>query len=60
MSCNQDKKEEEQSSKKEKGNDVEDGLVSLSIEPNVIRLSEIPDAIKATVSNITNDTITTG
>ena len=60
MSCNQDKKEEEQSSKKEKGNDVEDGLVSLSIEPNVIKLSEIPDTIKATISNITNDTITTG
>lgn len=60
MSWNQNKKKEEQLSKKEKGNEVEDGSVSLSIEPNVIKLSEIPDTIKATISNNTNDTITTG
>ncbi|HAE66446.1 MAG TPA: hypothetical protein DCG77_04370 [Sphingobacterium sp.] len=60
LSCNQNKKEEEQSSKKEKVNDVEDKSVSLSIEPNVFKLSEIPDTIKVTIINNTNDTITTG
>lgn len=61
LSCNQPKKNnEEQSTTKEQVNDMVDKTVSLSIEPEIFNLSEIPDAIKVTITNNTNDTITTG
>ncbi|MBL3547385.1 immunoglobulin-like domain-containing protein [Chryseobacterium sp. KMC2] len=60
LSCNQNKKKEEQSTTKEQVNDVVDKTVSLSIEPKIFKLSEIPDILKVTISNNTNDTITTG
>ncbi|MCC2598517.1 immunoglobulin-like domain-containing protein [Sphingobacterium sp. FBM7-1] len=61
LSCNQPKKNnEEQSTTKEQVNDMVDKTVSLSIEPEIFKLSEIPDAIKVTITNNTNDTITTG
>lgn len=60
FSCNQTKKKEEQTTKKELVNDIEDKSVSLSVDPKVFILSEIPDTIKVTITNNSNDTITTG
>lgn len=59
MSCNQTKKGEELI-KKEQVNAVEDKSVSLFVDPNVFKHSEIPDVIKVTMTNNSNDTITTG
>lgn len=60
-SCNQQTKaKEEPSAKNEQVNDIADKTVSLSVEPNVFKRSEIPDAVTVTMANNTNDTITTG
>ncbi len=60
LSCNQTKKEEKQSATIEQINNIEDKSVSLSVVPNVFKLSEIPDTVTVTITNNTNDTITTG
>lgn len=61
LSCSQsDKAKEEQSIKNEQMNDIVDETVSLSIEPSVFQLSEIPDAVLLKMTNNTNDTITIG
>lgn len=61
LSCDQTKKaKEEQSTKNELVNDIGEKTVLLSIEPNVFKLSEIPDTVTVTMTNNTNDTITTG
>ena len=60
LSCNRTKKEGEQPIKKEQINNREKKSVSLSVEPTVFKLSEIPDTLKVTMTNNTNDTITTG
>lgn len=60
LSCNQTKKEEKQSASTEQINNIEDKSVSLSVVPNVFKLSEIPDTVTVTITNNTNDTITTG
>jgi hypothetical protein len=61
LSCNQIKKDgEEQTIKNKQVNDVVDKSVSLSVEPVVLKLSELPDSVKTTITNNTDDTITTG
>lgn len=60
VSCDQTKKEEEQSTKKEQVNGIAHESVLLSVEPRVFKLSEIPDTIIVKMTNNTNDTITTG
>lgn len=61
LSCNQAKqKEEEQLTKNEQVNDVIGKSVSLSVKPNVFKLSELPDTVTVTITNNTTDTITTG
>lgn len=62
LSCNhkQTKNSEEKSAKNEQVNDIVDKTVSLLVEPNVFKLSEIPDTVTVTMTNNTNDTITTG
>ncbi|RZJ91784.1 MAG: hypothetical protein EOO20_04105 [Chryseobacterium sp.] len=61
LSCNQTKKGVgEQSSNKEQVNDIKDKSVLLSLEPNLFKLSEIPDTVTLTITNNTSDTITTG
>lgn len=61
LGCNQQTKaKEEQSTQSELVNDIVDKTVLLSIEPNVFKRSEIPDAVTVTMANNTNDTITTG
>ena len=57
FSCNQINKQEEQTTKMEQVNDKEDKSISLSVDPKVFILSQIPDTIKVIM---TNDTITTG
>ncbi|MEQ7802049.1 immunoglobulin-like domain-containing protein [Pedobacter sp. ASV1-7] len=54
------KNSEEKSTENEQVNDIADKTVSLSVEPNVFKLSEIPDSVSITMTNNTNDTITTG
>lgn len=65
FSCNQPKKEEKQSIKKERPiqneqTDVMDKSVSLSVKPDVFKLSDIPDTVIVKMTNNTNDTISTG
>ncbi|WP_400263268.1 immunoglobulin-like domain-containing protein [Sphingobacterium sp. SG20118] len=60
FSCNQTNKRERQTTKKEQVNDKEDKSISLSVDPKVFILSQIPDTIKVIITNNTNDTITTG
>lgn len=59
LSCNQTR-QEEQSTKKEQVNSVMGKSVSLSAKPNVFKLSELPGTVTVTMTNNTNDTITTG
>src|SRR5690606_9234572 len=59
LSCNQTK-QEGQSTKKEQVNGAIGKSVSLSVEPNVFKLSELPGIVTVTMTNNTNDTITTG
>ncbi|MFD2597761.1 immunoglobulin-like domain-containing protein [Sphingobacterium corticis] len=49
-----------QSINKEQVNDTVEKTVSLSIKPNVFKLSHIPDTVKVVMSNNTHDTIMTG
>ncbi|RWW91959.1 hypothetical protein EPI11_17175 [Flavobacterium cerinum] len=61
LSCTQTKqKEEEQLDKNEQVKDVIGKSVSLSVKPNVFKLSELPDTVTITMTNNTTDTITTG
>ena len=45
---------------KQAENVLNDTAVSLSVEPNVFKLSKVPEIVKVTMTNNTNDTITTG
>lgn len=59
--CNQTKKEEKkQSATAEQAIDIEHKSVSLSIEPSIFELAEIPDTITVKMTNNSNDTISTG
>lgn len=61
LGCNQTiKGREEKPTENKQTNDVVDTSVSLSIEPNIFKLSELPEMLKVTITNNTNDTITTG
>lgn len=59
LSCTQTK-QKEQLTEKEQAIDVIDKSVSLSLESKVFKLSELPDTVMVTMTNNTNDTITTG
>ena len=61
LSCNQtrnDKKEKSYENKQTKN--ILNNTVSLSAKPNVLKLSELPNLVEVTITNNTNDTITTG
>ena len=61
LSCNQtrnDKKEKSNENKQSKN--VLNDTISLSVKPNVLKLSELPNLVEVTMTNNTNDTITTG
>ena len=61
LSCNQtrnDKKEKSNENKQAKN--VLNDTISLSVKPNVLKLSELPNLVEVTMTNNTNDTITTG
>ncbi len=45
---------------KQAENVLNDTAVSLSVEPNVFKLSKVPELVKVTMTNNTNDTIMTG
>jgi len=59
LSCKQPKKAKEGESTRQVKNIV-DKSVTLSVEPAVLLLSALPDAITTTMTNNTEDTITTG
>lgn len=61
LSCNQtrnDKKEKSHENKQVKN--VLNDMVLLSVKPNVLKLSELPNLVEVIITNNTNDTITTG
>lgn len=61
LSCNQTKKEEKQSIKNEPvKNNVLGKSVSLFVEQNLFKLHELPEAVTVTITNNSDDTITTG
>lgn len=61
LSCNQIKNNKKKKSIENKQTkDIIIETVSLSVEPNVFKLSELPEKVEVTMTNNTNDTITTG
>ncbi|WP_286778697.1 MULTISPECIES: immunoglobulin-like domain-containing protein [Sphingobacterium] len=60
LACNQTKREENRTVRKEQINVIEDKSVALSVEPDIFMLSDIPDTIMVKITNNTNDTISTG
>lgn len=61
LSCNQtgnDKKEKSYENKQAKN--VLNDTVSLSVKPNLLKFSKLPNLVEVTITNNTNDTITTG
>ncbi len=63
LSCNQtntDKTENPTDNSSEQKSNTNDQTVKLSLTSAELQLSELPDAIKVTMTNNTNDTITTG
>lgn len=63
LSCNQTKTEKSENPAdiiSEQKSDITNQTVRLSLKSEELKLSEIPDAIKVTMTNNTKDTITTG
>ncbi len=61
QSCNQTKNNKtEKSNQNEQEEIVLNKMVLLSIKPNNFKLSELPELVKVTIANNTNDIITTG
>lgn len=60
-SCNQTKNDKKgKSIENKQTKNIVSKTVSLSVEPNVFKLSELPETVEVTMTNNTNDTITTG
>ena len=61
QSCNQTKNDNsEKPNKYEQTKNIINEIVSLSVKPNILKLSELPNFIEVTMTNNSNDTITTG
>jgi len=61
QSCNQTKNDNtEKSYQNEQAEKVLNKTVSLSVKPDNFKLFELPELVKVTMTNNTNDTITTG
>lgn len=61
MACNQTTDNKEEKSIENKQIDtVLNKSVSLSVEPNIFKLSELPEVLTVKLTNNSNDTITTG
>ena len=61
LSCNQTRNDKNEKSYENKhAKNVLNDTVALSAKPNVLKLSELPNLVEVTITNNTNDTITTG
>ena len=61
QSCNQTKNDNaEKPHQYEQTENVINEIVSLSVQPNILKLSEFPNLVEVTMTNNTKDTITTG